>query len=254
MTNPQKPSQTLLFVLAAVGAGFIFCLGITAILMARNFSVVIAPDERGLVISLGQPTGEILEPGLHFLPPSQEVVIIYIGQQTYTTVADSGEPPDLLTATTSDGEKIYVDISAVYAVDPEQLVNLYIAWQDHYTQGLVRPLIRLETLDTLSEYPFAEISQHQAEIEQITFDELNQLLAKQGLILVEYDILDIREISPTEGSQNTLPPPGGRRHLIDQVSDVRLLSTKPGDLPLPLLLPLLLPLSLPQPTALGTSN
>lgn len=79
MTNPQKPSQTLLFVLAAVGAGFIFCLGITAILMARNFSVVIAPDERGLVISLGQPTGEILEPGLHFLPPSQEVVIIYIG-------------------------------------------------------------------------------------------------------------------------------------------------------------------------------
>jgi len=192
----SNSSRTLLFALAAAVIMFILCLCSVSLMVVRNSFVYIAPDERGIVTRLNQPTGRILEPGKHFIAPGQQVVIFYIGRQTYEMSAASAEKPNFIEATTSDGQKIQVDISAVYAVDPDQVINVYIMWGDQYTEFFVRPMILAVTHNTLMQYTFEEIRQNQEEIKQIIFDQLTQDLAESYLILVEYNFLDIRKNIP----------------------------------------------------------
>jgi regulator of protease activity HflC (stomatin/prohibitin superfamily) len=196
MTNNRNSSRTWLLVLAAGVSIFILCLGILLILTARNLSVFIEPDERGVVISMNQPTGEILEPGHHFISPGQKVIIFDIGRQTYVMSPTSAKEPDFIEGKTSDGQEIQVSVSVIYAVDPKQVLHLYNIWRDRYRDGVVRPESRNITRNTLRQYTFDEILQNQDEIEQIVFDQLKPSLAENDLILVEYNFLDIRKANP----------------------------------------------------------
>jgi regulator of protease activity HflC (stomatin/prohibitin superfamily) len=175
---------------------FVLCLGILLILIARNLSIFIAPDERGVVLSMNEPTGKILEPGQHFISPSQRVVIFNIGRQTYTMSANATIGSDAVRGKTSNGQEIEVDISVIYAVDPEQVLDLYRNWQDRYRDGVVRPMSRGITRDTLGQYTFDEIFEKQEEIKEIVFDQLKASLAENHLILVEYNLLDVRKANP----------------------------------------------------------
>jgi len=181
----------------------------TLVLIAGVFSLVlsslsaglvfISPDQRGVVISAMAPgyRSEPLEPGLRWIIPFVENVIVYpISKQTYTmSIAPlEGQRPgdDSVAARTSDGQEILLDASVFYSIDPKQMVQVHITWQNRYTDDLVRPLTRGIIRDAVSQYKVEEVVTSKrfelvAQIRQTMSDKLNE----NGLILVDFVLRNI---------------------------------------------------------------
>jgi regulator of protease activity HflC (stomatin/prohibitin superfamily) len=178
--------------LLLIGAIVLVLLFLSPVVIGK--SVNVGPNERGVVLAPYEPSGEILEPGQHRLKPGEEVQIIVVSQQTYVMSATSSPTPDSVGAKTSDGHEIEVDVSVVYAVDPNKLFDLFIKWRDQYQVSLVRPLTRSITRDILSRYSAdALIRNKRSEAQQTIRDKLKAEFAKNDLIFFDYVILDIRQ-------------------------------------------------------------
>ncbi len=103
--------------------------------------VFVQPDERGVVISAVAPKGyreQALQPGLRWIIPYFENVVRYsISRQTYTMsiapMEGMVQGDDSVAARTSDGQEIFMDASVIYAIDPQHVVDVHIAWQNRYT-------------------------------------------------------------------------------------------------------------------------
>ena len=162
--------------------------------------VFIRPEERGVVLSAVAPKGyrEVpLQPGLRWIIPYFESVVRYpISRQTYTMsiVAQEGQVQgdDSITARTSDGQEIFVDASVIYAIDPSQVVDLHIEWQNRYTNELVRPLARGIIRDAVSQFGVEEVvTSKRFEMQQLMRDNMAAKLGENGLTLVEFVLRNI---------------------------------------------------------------
>jgi len=195
MTDTNRnPSRNWLYLLVGVGFLVVLCVGIVLVI-AKGLSVFIAPNERGVVISFYEQSGyrsEILEPGYHFLKPGEKIVLFDIGRQTYIMSGDPSANLDFVGATTGDGQKIEVDISIVFAIDPEKVLDLYIKWQDRYRDNVVRPASRSITRDAMTQYTLDQILGNPDEIEKAIFDQLELTLSENYIILLKFDLLDVR--------------------------------------------------------------
>jgi regulator of protease activity HflC (stomatin/prohibitin superfamily) len=177
----------------------VLCAAIVLSIVSAGL-VFIQPEERGVVISALQPGGyrpEPLQPGLRWIIPFFENVVVYpISRQTYTMsiAPNEGEiqGDDSITARTSDGQEIFVDASAIYAIDPNKVVQVHIDWQDRYADELVRPLARGIIRDVVSQYQVEQVvtSKRVEMIEQISND-MNKRLEANGLSLVEFILRNI---------------------------------------------------------------
>ncbi len=136
--QPMRKSGTV--VLAIVG------IAILLTLVAAGL-VFIQPEERGVVISALAPKGyreETLQPGLRWVVPFFETVVLYpISRQTYTMsiapLEGAIQGDDSVTARTSDGQELFIDASVIYAIDPNEVIGVHIAWKNRYTDELIRP-------------------------------------------------------------------------------------------------------------------
>jgi regulator of protease activity HflC (stomatin/prohibitin superfamily) len=161
--------------------------------------VFVKPEERGVVISPYDPQGyraATLGSGLHWIIPGESVVRYPISSQTYTMSVASAEGQiqgdDSIRARTKDGQEVNVDASVIYAIDPNQVVELHIQWQDRYQDNVIRPLARGIIRDTASQYGIEEIvSSKRVEMEQKITDELTSKLSENNLILVDFILRDI---------------------------------------------------------------
>jgi regulator of protease activity HflC (stomatin/prohibitin superfamily) len=162
--------------------------------------VFIKPEQRGVVISALQPGGyrpEPLQPGLRWIIPFFESVVIYpIKHQTYTMSIAPNEGQiqgdDSITARTADGQEIFVDASVIYAIDPDDVVQLHIAWQDRYTDELVRPLARGAIRDVVSQYQVEQVvTSKRTEMTTSISEDMRQKLGANGLNLVDFIMRNI---------------------------------------------------------------
>ena len=162
--------------------------------------VFIEPQDRGVVISAISPQGyreEALEPGLRWIIPFAERVERYpISRQTYTmSIAPiegqiSGD--DSIAARTADGQEIYVDASIIFQIDPNQVVNVHIRWQDRYTNDLVRAQARGIIRDAVSQYGVEEVySTHRLDMTKNVTDQLLYKFNENGLQLVDFVLRNI---------------------------------------------------------------
>jgi regulator of protease activity HflC (stomatin/prohibitin superfamily) len=161
--------------------------------------VFIQPNERGVVISALQDgvRQQALQPGLNWIVPFFENVKTYpISRQTYTMSIMSEEGArlgdDSILARTLDGQEIVVDASVIYAVDPNEVVQVHIDWQDRYSEDLVRPQSRGVIRDAVSQFRVEEVvsSKRQVMADEITKN-LEVKLAENGLILVDFILRNI---------------------------------------------------------------
>jgi len=112
--------------------------------------VFIEPQERGVVISAVAPKGyreEVMQPGLRWVVPYAENVKTYsISKMTYTMSIAHGEGQvigdDSISARTADGQEVIIDASVMFSLDPNQVMDVHINWQDRYIDDLVRPSVR----------------------------------------------------------------------------------------------------------------
>jgi regulator of protease activity HflC (stomatin/prohibitin superfamily) len=163
--------------------------------------VFIEPTERGVVISAvpGQQgvRQDALLPGLNWIVPYFDRVVTYtISRQTYTMsiAAQEGQiqGDDSVEARTSDGQVVYVDASVIHAINPTKVVDVHIAWQNKYEDGLVRPLSRGIIRDVISSFGIEEVYSSQRLImrNQIS-TELEKKLDEEGFILIDFVLRNI---------------------------------------------------------------
>lgn len=162
--------------------------------------VFIEPQERGVVISALNPDGfrsEPLQPGIEWIVPGLENVKRYpISKQTYTMALAETEGQiigdDSITARTADGQQVFVDASVIYSINPNEVVSVHIAWQDRYSDGLVRPVARAVIRDAVSQFGVQEV--YSTEREQLTnmiTDDMRIRLGESGLILDQFLLRNI---------------------------------------------------------------
>jgi regulator of protease activity HflC (stomatin/prohibitin superfamily) len=99
---------------------------------------------------------------------------------------------DSVAARTSDGQEIFVDASVIYAIDPVQVVQLHIDWQDRYTLELVRPLARGIIRDAVSQFGVEEVySTNRFELVDQIKESMTLKLQPNGITLAEFVLRNI---------------------------------------------------------------
>lgn len=162
--------------------------------------VFIQPQDRGVVISAVAPKGyreEILQPGLHWVIPYAENVRSYtISKTTYTmSIAHyEGEiqGDNSIAARTADGQEVYIDASIIFSLDPQEVLNVHIVWQDRYINGLVRPTVRGVIRDAVSQFRINEVySTKRVELVEMMRANLEQIMSENGLLLSDFVLRNI---------------------------------------------------------------
>jgi prohibitin 1 len=186
----------------ATGLGLIGFVAIIAILLTTAGSglVFIAPPERGVVVSAFAPLGyreQALQPGLRWVIPFVENVVTYsISKQTYTMSIAAREGDiqgdDSIAARTSDGQEIFVDASVIFSIDPDKVVQVHIAWQNRYTDDLVRAVARGIIRDAVSQFRVDEVvSTKRFALTQQIRQAMAQRLQENGLLLEDFVLRNI---------------------------------------------------------------
>lgn len=161
--------------------------------------VFIQPSERGVVISATQDgiRQQALQPGLHWVVPFAENVIPYpISRQTYTMSVIPEESDifrdDAVEARTSDGQVVHVDASVIFAIDPEQVVNVHIRWQDRYINGMIRPLVRGVIRDAVAQFGVEEVySSKRLELTERISRDIGERFSQNGIELIDFVVRNI---------------------------------------------------------------
>lgn len=183
---------------AAIPVG---AIGLLFIVLGLSL-VSVGPNERLVVFNrvtgnLGDPKG----PGLVFVNPLTTNYRKYdISRQTYTMSGLSNEgdleSDDSVTARTSGGQEVYVDITVIYAINPERLNDVHTHWpNDRYRDELIRPLMRSVVRDAVSGFTIENVYQERQTIDQTITSAVNTALDAEGFFLE--DIL-VRNITFTD--------------------------------------------------------
>ncbi len=179
-----------------IGA-IVFALVLTSVSAGLVF---IQPEERGVVISAIDPQGyrsQALDPGLHWIVPFAESVVTYpISKGTYTMSIAAGEGEisgdDSVAARTADGQEVFIDASVIYAINPGEVLDVHIQWQNRYRDDLIRPLARGIIRDEAAIYGVEEIvSERRTELTDGIRTRLRERLEENGLILTEFVMRNI---------------------------------------------------------------
>lgn len=160
-----------------------------------NGLVFIQPQERAIIISALSGTGyrsPALNPGLHLIVPFFESVKRYsVAQQAYTMALQQEEGAikgdDSVSARTADGQLVYIDATVQYQVDEDRVLDLYIKWQDRYTDAFVRPQARSIIYNRAAAYQVEEVySTRRDELAAIISEELSTVFERNGLKMTAF--------------------------------------------------------------------
>ncbi|MFH0702120.1 MAG: prohibitin family protein [bacterium] len=135
------------------------------ILIVILFKSVVIVDAGKRVVVFNSFTGvekRALAEGMHFLMPFVQNPIIYdVRTHTYTMAqrADEGEikGDDAVECLTSDGQKVKMDLSVIYNLNPEEVWQLHREIGSYYLAKIVRPTVRSITRNTVANYKVIEL-------------------------------------------------------------------------------------------------
>jgi regulator of protease activity HflC (stomatin/prohibitin superfamily) len=164
--------------------------------------VLVGAGERAVIFNRFTGTQSYqLGEGLHFMVPWVQSPTIYdVKTHTYSMSATSGETQrengsagDALSALTSDGLPVSLDLSVIYHVDPENVWRLHREIGRHYLEKIVRPVSRAQVRMIVAKYPVVEIyGGGRARIVEEINERLKPLLARNYLVLDEALLRNVR--------------------------------------------------------------
>ena len=161
--------------------------------------VIVPAGNRAVVFSL---TSGVLDKqygeGIHFLVPVVQRAYLYdVRTQTYSMshVHWEGEVrgDDSLNVLTADGQTVGVDISVRFRLDPENVWRLHKEVGTDYVNKILRPEIRSQTRQAVSEFPVTEVySESRQVVEDRIEERLRTSVQRTYLIVDEVLLRDIR--------------------------------------------------------------
>ncbi len=179
---------------------YLIAIGVLILaLVLFNPFVTVPAGQRGVVFSLsGGTLNRQLGEGIHFVTPFMQSVVLYdVRTQTYTMSATQWEGEvkgdDSLSALTSDGQSVKVDLSVRYHPDPTKVANLHQDIGPDYVNKVIRPNALSQTRVIFAEYPVSDVYSAKREaIEQSIAVGLKKSLAESNIILDEVLLRDLR--------------------------------------------------------------
>jgi regulator of protease activity HflC (stomatin/prohibitin superfamily) len=127
--------------------------------------------------------------GIHILIPVLQFPTLYdVRTQTYNMASQSEErsvkTDDSLTALTADGQRVELDVSVRFRVDPEQVSQLHQTVGANYLNKIIRPASQAAVRNVIARFSAIGVySEQRAEIQSQIESELSQLMETEGLIL-----------------------------------------------------------------------
>lgn len=163
--------------------------------------LVVGPTQTAVVFNtlsgeLETPRG----PGIHIIIPGVQVVTLYpISQQNYTMSAQNTEGKrtgdDAVEARSVDGQSVRIDVTVIFAIEPDQVNNVHRQWSDvagGYSEGLIRPRIRSDVRDVISTFQAEDIyGLSRDEVQRQIEDKLRGALEPFGFTLTSVLVRDI---------------------------------------------------------------
>ena len=99
---------------------------------------------------------------------------------------------DSIVARTADGQEVRIDASVIFSIDPSEVVDVHVDWQNRYTDSLIRPKVRGIARDSAARYNVQEIySVRRDDLSQEIETELSSVLYENGLILDDFVLRNI---------------------------------------------------------------
>ena len=139
---------------------------------------VVAPNERGVQVMLGEVTGDVLEPGMHFHPPFvsniKKYSIVPKGMNVTFSVGKDG-------AITKDMQTVGSQVTVFYRYDGAKIMDAVKKYNESILENAITRSLVASVKESVGKYSIYELVENQ---DKITTDVTNALNAK----LAEYPI------------------------------------------------------------------
>jgi len=175
-------------------------LVVAALLFSTLSAGVVIIDAREVGVVFNDFRGlrqNSLLPGMHIVTPFVDHVYRYSTvQQSYTmsSIPSEGDVigDDSLWSRTIDGQRVSVDATVFFEVDPAKASYVHAKWQDRYTNDFVRPAVRGVTRSSVSKYRVEEVYSLKREELQLSIEEeLSESFSAEGLLLKGFIIRNV---------------------------------------------------------------
>ncbi len=152
--------------------------------------LVVQPGYEAVIFS--RLTGVEMTPrreGIHLLIPLLQFPTLYdVRTQTYNMTSQSEErsvkADDTLTALTADGQRVDLDVSVRYRLDPDRVPEIHQNVGPDFLNKIIRPASQAVVRNVIARYSAIGVySEQRAEIQEQIAAELASLMQAEGLIL-----------------------------------------------------------------------
>ena len=127
--------------------------------------------------------------GIHLLIPVLQFPVLYdVRTQTYNMTSQTEERTtriaDSLTALTADGQRVDLDITVRYRINPEGVARLHQSVGPSYLSKIIRPASQAVVRNVIAKFSAIGVySEQRAEIQDQIQADLGDIMAQEGLVL-----------------------------------------------------------------------
>jgi regulator of protease activity HflC (stomatin/prohibitin superfamily) len=163
------------------------------------FYVIVPAGHRAVVFSLSGGVQQMQHgEGFHLIKPFVERAELFdVRQQTYSMSRTDWEGPvhgdDTMATLTADGQKVQVELSVRYHLDPNSVWRLYQKIGRNYERDIIRPELRSHTRIAIAEFPASRVfSTERRTIERNIAQRLTPKLEQNYILVDEVLLRDVR--------------------------------------------------------------
>jgi prohibitin 2 len=160
--------------------------------LIANPLLTVGAGQRAVLFSLtGGTMSRQLGEGTHLIIPFIQRAVFYdVRTQTYTMSGTQWEGEvkgdDSLSALTSDGQVVTIDISVRFHPNAATIYRLHQRVGPHYATKIIRPEIRSQTRVAIAEFPVGDVySRKREEVERRITERLTRSLAQNDIVVDE---------------------------------------------------------------------
>jgi regulator of protease activity HflC (stomatin/prohibitin superfamily) len=185
------------------GAGRVRVLVVLSVLffflVIANPIVVVGAGQRAVLFDLRSGTlPRQMGEGLHFITPFVQSPVYYdVRTQTYTMSGTSWEGEvkgdDSLTALTSDGQVVTIDVSIRFHPNKDRIYQLHQKIGPDYANKIIRPAARSQARVIIAQFPVSDVYAARRELIEKRIEEaLRKSLGANDIILDEVLLRDVQ--------------------------------------------------------------
>ena len=171
-------------------------IGLLVVFMIANPILLVGAGKRAVLFSLtGGTLPRELGEGMHLIIPFVQRAEHYdVRVLTYTMSAVEGDAS--MTALTSDGQVVTVDLSVRFHPDPTKVYRLHQNIGLLYVTKIIQPEIKSQTRVVIAQYPVEQVYSSKREAIQTEISELLKASLGKNNIVVEEVLLRNIQFSP----------------------------------------------------------